>query len=99
MTQGRYGLPDLGRVTDEISPINHVSADDHHKHTAYLIEHSGLRQFTPDEVAVLACLGRFHRRGDLKPGYAPFRGLDASPRLIPTARNCDSLGIPKSVKL
>ena len=59
---------------------HHVSADDHHKHTAYLIEHSCLPDFSPDEVSVLASLGRFHRRGDLKTSYGPYRALDGARR-------------------
>jgi exopolyphosphatase/guanosine-5'-triphosphate,3'-diphosphate pyrophosphatase len=56
----------------------HVSVDAHHKHTAYLIEHGRLRGFSPEEVAVLGCLGRFHRRGDPKVSFEPFGQLSAS---------------------
>ena len=66
-------LLECGALLHDIG--GHVSADDHHKHTAYLIENSRLRGFGPDEIAMLACLGRFHRRGELKPGYAPYRLL------------------------
>ena len=52
----------------------------HHKHTAYLIEHGRLRGFDPDEVAVLASLGRFHRRGEPKLSFGPFAGLDPAVR-------------------
>lgn len=45
----------------------HVSTEAHHKHTAYLIEHGRLRGFTPEEVAILAALGRYHRGGDPRP--------------------------------
>src|SRR5579862_8426620 len=54
----------------------HVAVEGHHKHTAYLIEHGRLRGFDPDEVAVLASLGRFHRRGEPKLSFGPFAGLD-----------------------
>lgn len=55
---------------------SHVSTEDHHKHTAYLIEHGRLRGFTPEEVAILAALGRYHRGGDpraSKPAMARIR--------------------------
>lgn len=54
----------------------HVSSDAHHKHTAYLIEHAHLRGFSPVEVQMLVCLGRYHRNGDPKPSHEPFGALD-----------------------
>jgi exopolyphosphatase / guanosine-5'-triphosphate,3'-diphosphate pyrophosphatase len=42
----------------------HVAHDGHHRHAAYLIQHGGLRGFAPEEVALLAALARWHRRGD-----------------------------------
>jgi exopolyphosphatase/guanosine-5'-triphosphate,3'-diphosphate pyrophosphatase len=74
----------------------HVSVDAHHKHTAYLIEHGRLRGFSPEEVAVLVCLGRFHRRGDPKPSFEPFAALapsvqDRVTRLTALLRVADGL--------
>jgi exopolyphosphatase/guanosine-5'-triphosphate,3'-diphosphate pyrophosphatase len=42
----------------------HVAHDGHHRHAAYLIRHGQLRGFAPEEVALLAALARWHRRGD-----------------------------------
>jgi exopolyphosphatase/guanosine-5'-triphosphate,3'-diphosphate pyrophosphatase len=42
----------------------HVAHDGHHRHAAYLIQHGGLRGFAPEEVALLAALARWHRRGE-----------------------------------
>jgi exopolyphosphatase/guanosine-5'-triphosphate,3'-diphosphate pyrophosphatase len=53
----------------------HVSVESHHKHTAYLIQHGRLRGFSPDEVAMLASIGRFHRRGDPKHSFEPYASL------------------------
>lgn len=53
----------------------HVSVESHHKHTAYLIEHGKLRGFSPDDIGVLATLGRYHRRNDPKASFAPFGRL------------------------
>jgi exopolyphosphatase/guanosine-5'-triphosphate,3'-diphosphate pyrophosphatase len=78
LTAGDRELLEYGALLHDIG--DHVSADDHHKHTAYLIEHSCLPDFSPHEVSVLACLGRFHRRGDLKPSYGPYRAMDAARR-------------------
>ncbi|MCA1691130.1 MAG: HD domain-containing protein [Acidimicrobiales bacterium] len=49
----------------------HVSTESHHKHTAYLIQHGRLRGFSPEEVGVLAALGRFHRGGDPRGSREP----------------------------
>ncbi len=53
----------------------HIAMEDHDKHSAYLIENSRLRGFTPQEKWVLVCLGRFHRRGYPKADYTPFAQL------------------------
>ncbi len=53
----------------------HISSESHHKHTAYLIEHGRLRGFSPEEVAVLATLGRYHRQGEPKASAEPWASL------------------------
>ncbi len=40
----------------------HVSHNDHHKHAAYLIKNSELAGFSPEEIAIIAGLARYHRR-------------------------------------
>jgi exopolyphosphatase / guanosine-5'-triphosphate,3'-diphosphate pyrophosphatase len=42
----------------------HVAHDGHHRHAAYLVQHGQLRGFAPEEVALLAALVRWHRRGE-----------------------------------
>ena len=107
LAAGDRELLECGALLHDIG--DHVSADDHHKHTAYLIEHSCLPDFSPDEVSVLACLGRFHRRGDLKTSYSPYRALDVARRdevalLVALLRVADGLdrtrrGVVESVDL
>jgi exopolyphosphatase/guanosine-5'-triphosphate,3'-diphosphate pyrophosphatase len=46
-----------------------------HKHGAYLVEHGGLRGFSPTEVAAIASIVRFQRGKDPRPVYPPFAGL------------------------
>jgi exopolyphosphatase/guanosine-5'-triphosphate,3'-diphosphate pyrophosphatase len=60
--------------------------ESHHKHTAYLIEHGRLRGFDPEEIAIIGCLGRFHRRGEPKASFAPYASLDedAQARVVRT---------------
>jgi exopolyphosphatase/guanosine-5'-triphosphate,3'-diphosphate pyrophosphatase len=59
----------------------HIAVESHDRHTAYLIEHGRLRGFPPEEVVMLASIGRFHRRGTPKPAsYAPMRQLSDDER-------------------
>ena len=49
----------------------------YHRHSAYLIENSEFRGFEPAEIAMLASIVRFHRRGVANSSYPPFQALDA----------------------
>ena len=75
----------------------HVAIDNHDRHTAYLIEHGRLRGFPPEEVVMLASIGRFHRRGTPKPSsYEPMRQLsdderERVTRLVAILRIADGL--------
>jgi exopolyphosphatase / guanosine-5'-triphosphate,3'-diphosphate pyrophosphatase len=85
---------ELGALLHDIG--EHVSVEGHDKHTAYLIQHGRLRGFSPQEVAVLASLGRFHRRGNPKMSFPPFASLSPSRRdrvirLIALLRIADGL--------
>jgi exopolyphosphatase/guanosine-5'-triphosphate,3'-diphosphate pyrophosphatase len=87
-------LLELGALLHDIG--EHVSVEGHDKHTAYLIQHGRLRGFAPDEVAVLASLGRFHRRGNPKLSFEPFASLPPARRdrvckLIALLRVADGL--------
>jgi exopolyphosphatase / guanosine-5'-triphosphate,3'-diphosphate pyrophosphatase len=57
-----------------------ISPDKHHKHGAYLVEHAGLRGFTPSEVAMVASMIRFHRGAGPRTTYPPYAGLTAEER-------------------
>jgi exopolyphosphatase/guanosine-5'-triphosphate,3'-diphosphate pyrophosphatase len=41
-----------------------IDYDDHHKHSRYLILSGGLPGFTPREVALVAQIARYHRKGE-----------------------------------
>lgn len=73
-------LLEYGALLHDIG--GHVSAHDHDHHTAYLIEHGRLRGFGPEEVALLACLGRYHRRGRPRTDFAPYEALRPDQRLV-----------------
>ncbi|HYI98554.1 MAG TPA: Ppx/GppA phosphatase family protein [Thermoleophilaceae bacterium] len=40
-----------------------VDYDDHHRHSHYLIVHTGLPGFSPREVDLIALIARYHRKG------------------------------------
>src|SRR5262249_46571987 len=75
----------------------HIAVDNHDKHTPYLIEHGRLRASPPEEVGMLASIGRFHRRGTPKAAtYAPMRQLsdderDRVTKLVAILRVADGL--------
>jgi exopolyphosphatase/guanosine-5'-triphosphate,3'-diphosphate pyrophosphatase len=71
-------LLELGALLHDVG--EYVSRDAHERHTAYLIENGRLRGFSPDEIDVLSCLGRFHKRGAPKQSFAPYARLEDADR-------------------
>jgi exopolyphosphatase/guanosine-5'-triphosphate,3'-diphosphate pyrophosphatase len=71
-------LLELGALVHDIG--EHVAVEGHERHTAYLVENGRLRGFSPEETAVLACLGRFHKRGSPKVSFEPFGRLSSAGR-------------------
>ncbi|HKH88534.1 MAG TPA: Ppx/GppA phosphatase family protein, partial [Acidimicrobiales bacterium] len=79
----------------------HVSRDGHSRHTAYLIENGGLRGFSPDEILLLACVGRYHTRGRPRESFPAWDSLSASDRsrclaLLSLLRIADGLDVSKA---
>ena len=61
----------------------HIGADDHHKHSEYLIEHGRLRAFAENEIAIIAQIARFHRkRAPDKKRHKRFAALGGQDRRI-----------------
>jgi exopolyphosphatase / guanosine-5'-triphosphate,3'-diphosphate pyrophosphatase len=56
----------------------HVSRDGHGRHTAYLVENGGLRGFSPDEILMLSCLGRYHTRGRPRESFNAWVSLSSA---------------------
>ena len=71
-------LLEYGALLHDIG--EHVSAENHDRHTAYLIEHGRLRGFDPGEVAMLTCLGQYHRRGRPRDDFGAYASLRADRR-------------------
>lgn len=59
----------------------HVSFDAHHKHGWYLITNSELSGFSPEEIDIIACVARYHRKRGPKKRDPAMKGLSAEDRL------------------
>jgi exopolyphosphatase/guanosine-5'-triphosphate,3'-diphosphate pyrophosphatase len=58
----------------------HVSRDGHARHTAYLIENGDLRGFSPVEIQMLSCIGRYHVRGRPRESFQSWDSLERRDR-------------------
>lgn len=54
---------------------SHISYENHHKHSYYLIKNGDLRGFEPEEVDVIALIARYHRRATPKKRHEEYRRL------------------------
>lgn len=61
---------------------HHISKDDHHKHSYYLIKNGGLRGFEPVEIEIIANVARYHRRGLPRKKHAGFASLTPRNRAV-----------------
>jgi exopolyphosphatase/guanosine-5'-triphosphate,3'-diphosphate pyrophosphatase len=57
-----------------------LALDGHHRHSAYLVEHAGLRGLDPPELASVLSLVRYHRGGPPRRSYPPYASLDKAHR-------------------
>ena len=59
-----------------------ISASEHHKHSAYLIQHSEIFGLNSHETKLVALLSRYHRRAVPKPSHTGYAGLPRSDRRL-----------------
>ena len=59
-----------------------VSQSSHHKHSAYLIQHAGLRGFSPREVDLIAQVARYHRKSAPKASHPAYAALPEADRAL-----------------
>ena len=52
----------------------------HHKHSLYIISQSEIPEFTPREIAIVANVARYHRKGVPAVHHEAFTGLDSEDR-------------------
>lgn len=79
-TRGTHGLGDAEREWLEFAALLHdigvhISYEDHHRHSAYLIRNGGLRGFEPREIEVIALTARYHRLTTPKKSHPEFEAL------------------------
>ena len=53
----------------------HVEYRRHHRHSHYLVKNAELQGFEPDEVELLACLCRYHRRSPPKADHEDWQAI------------------------
>ena len=60
----------------------HISYDQHHKHTYYLIKNGELRGFEPDEIESIALVARYHRRATPSRRHTGYSGFGRTRRRV-----------------
>jgi exopolyphosphatase/guanosine-5'-triphosphate,3'-diphosphate pyrophosphatase len=60
----------------------YVSHSKHHRHSQYLITNGQLRGFTPEEVAAIAAMARFHKGAPPKPSHEELAELSPEARRL-----------------
>ncbi|MDX1577691.1 MAG: HD domain-containing protein, partial [Gemmatimonadota bacterium] len=58
----------------------HISYSKHHKHSLYLIHHSQIPGISPDELALVALVARYHRRAEPKGSHYLFGDMGQEDR-------------------
>lgn len=64
----------------------HIGRNGHHKHSMYLILHGDLKNFTPEEVGIIANIARYHRK------TPPMKRHERYMELLPESRRIVDVG-------
>jgi len=75
--QGLHRMGDVERELLEAAALlhdvgYHISADQHHKHSDYIIRNSSMPGFTNDEAELIASIARYHRKSHPKKKHESF---------------------------
>jgi exopolyphosphatase/guanosine-5'-triphosphate,3'-diphosphate pyrophosphatase len=60
----------------------HISRQRHHKHSMYLILNGELKNFTDEEISIIANIARYHRKAAPKASHRQFAKLDNRARRV-----------------
>ena len=79
-TRPLHGLSSIERELLEYASLLHdigwhISGKSHHKHSMYLILNGGLKNFTAEELNIIACIARYHRKSLPKLSHLHYMGL------------------------
>ena len=79
-TRAIHGLTDREREWLEYGAILHdigvhISYEQHHKHSYYLIKNGDLRGFEPEEIETIALIARYHRQATPKRNHDSFSDM------------------------
>jgi exopolyphosphatase/guanosine-5'-triphosphate,3'-diphosphate pyrophosphatase len=85
--RGLHGLGDRERVLLHAAALMHDTGYEttplqHHKRSRDLILASKLEGFSPKELAIIACVARYHRKAGPEPSHKVYRNLDKASRLV-----------------
>lgn len=80
-----HGLSSRDRMLLRAAALLHdigdfIRYEGHHKHSAYIVQHSDVMGMTPGERAVVASVVRYHRKGFPDASHPGFRELDRDDR-------------------
>ena len=84
---GEHGLGDRERLLLQVAALLHdigiyVSLRAHHKHSHYILAASQIFGLSDEEIAVVANVARYHRRGPPQRSHVPYVALDRQDRLV-----------------
>lgn len=60
----------------------HIGRNKHHKHTMYLISNGDLKNFTGEEVQIVANIARYHRKANPKKQHSAYSALSRSAQRV-----------------
>ena len=60
----------------------HIAREGHHKHSQYLILHGDLKNFSREEIRIIANITRYHRKSPPKMSHKHFSALSANARKV-----------------
>lgn len=86
-TQSIHGMGEAEREWLDYASLlhdigHHIQESQHHKHTYYLITHADLPGFSSEEIAIVANVARYHRRGLPKVKHRGFKLLNVEQRKV-----------------
>jgi exopolyphosphatase/guanosine-5'-triphosphate,3'-diphosphate pyrophosphatase len=60
----------------------HIGRTGHHKHSMYLIRHGDLKNFSPEEIEIVANIARYHRKSGPKQKHDGYANLSPRGKMI-----------------